>query len=321
MLTDILPAGYTARPATRDDLDAVIELLIACDVAEYGEPDTSHEDLLADWEDLDLATDTWIAIAPDGEFAAYADVIQGNNHTEIGEFVQVHPGHYGRGLGTCLLRLAEARAREHVALAAPGARVSVHNIVNSYNPNACSLLRDHGYTVSRRFRRMHRDLDAVPPEPSWPEGISVRSFVPGQDDRAVFEAVEEAFLDHWGHSEQSEPDFERWMRQLKRADFDPSVWFLALDGEEIAGVALCWDWEDVGWLRNLGVRRPWRKRGIGSALLRHVFREFHARGKPRVGLGVDSESLTGATRLYEQAGMHITRQFDRYEKELRPASD
>jgi ribosomal protein S18 acetylase RimI-like enzyme len=97
--------------------------------------------------------------------------------------------------------------------------------------------------------------------------------------------------------------------------------FLAMDGDEIAGVNLCrphaFDDSEIGWVGSLGVRRAWRKRGIGLALLRHSFNEFYRRGKRKVGLGVDAQNLTGALRLYENAGMHVHRAFDHYEKEMR----
>ena len=78
---------------------------------------------------------------------------------------------------------------------------------------------------------------------------------------------------------------------------------------------------DMGWVSTLGVRRPWRRKGLGLALLQHSFGEFHRRGKCRVGLGVDADSLTGATRLYEKAGMEVHRQYASYEKELRAGVD
>jgi len=103
--------------------------------------------------------------------------------------------------------------------------------------------------------------------------------------------------------------------------FDPTLWFLAMDGDEIAGISLCrpyaYDDPDMGFVNVLAVRRPWRKRGLGLALLRHSFNEFYHRGKRKVGLGVDAQNLTGALHLYEKAGMHVHRQFDSYEKELR----
>ncbi len=92
---------------------------------------------------------------------------------------------------------------------------------------------------------------------------------------------------------------------------------VAWDGDEIAGLSLCRSSEggdpDLGWVDILAVRRPWRRRGLALALLLHSFHELRARGRPRVGLGVDAENLTGAVRLYERAGMAPTQQHDVYE--------
>jgi ribosomal protein S18 acetylase RimI-like enzyme len=74
----------------------------------------------------------------------------------------------------------------------------------------------------------------------------------------------------------------------------------------------------IGWVGTLGVRRPWRKKGLGSALLQYSFSEFHRRGKTTIGLGVDASNPTGATRLYQRAGMYVASEFITYEKELRP---
>jgi GNAT superfamily N-acetyltransferase len=79
---------------------------------------------------------------------------------------------------------------------------------------------------------------------------------------------------------------------------------------------MAFDFPKGGWIRQLGVRRPWRKKGIGLAILHHIFGKFYARGVTRVGLGVDAQSLTGATRLYERAGMHVKNHFARFEKEI-----
>ncbi len=100
-------------------------------------------------------------------------------------------------------------------------------------------------------------------------------------------------------------------------NFDPTLWFLAFDGDEIAGASLCTYQMDYGWVDTLAVRRPWRRKGLGLALLHHSFGEFYRRGTYNVGLTVDSQNLTGATRLYERAGMHVARIYVSYEKELR----
>jgi len=112
---------------------------------------------------------------------------------------------------------------------------------------------------------------------------------------------------------------------MREPDFDPTLWLLAMDGDQIAGISLnaaqADDDPDVGWVSSLGVLRPYRRKGLGLALLQHSFAEFYRRGKRKVGLGVDAYSLTGATRLYERAGMHVARQFSTFEKELRPGHE
>ena len=108
---------------------------------------------------------------------------------------------------------------------------------------------------------------------------------------------------------------------MKGELFDPSLWFLAEEAEEPAGAILCRQDLGVGWVDSLGVRPAWRRRGLGLALLRHAFGEFHRRGWPGAALGVDAANETGATRLYEGAGMRVARQYAIYQKELRPGMD
>ncbi|HEY8172462.1 MAG TPA: GNAT family N-acetyltransferase, partial [Dehalococcoidia bacterium] len=138
-------------------------------------------------------------------------------------------------------------------------------------------------------------------------------------DHATYEAVEESFRDHWGHIDRGFDDFR--LHKLGREQFDPSLWFLAVEGDEIAAVSLCDVVVRMGFVNTLGVRRPWRKHGLGLALLHHSFAEFYARGRRKCGLNVDAASLTGATRLYERAGMHEYRRYALYRKELRAGVD
>ena len=115
--------------------------------------------------------------------------------------------------------------------------------------------------------------------------------------------------------------YDRWRRQQLDAPLArPDMSFVALAGDEIAGVCLCATHESgergYGWVGILGVRPPWRRRGLGEALLRTAFRAFAAEGATRVGLGVDGENTTGAVRLYERAGMRVIRRYDTYERRL-----
>jgi ribosomal protein S18 acetylase RimI-like enzyme len=138
--------------------------------------------------------------------------------------------------------------------------------------------------------------------------------------------MEESFQDHFGFvAEPLEEGLKRFKHFWEGEGSDPTLLYVAMDGDQIAGINLCrphaFDDLDMGWAGTLGVLRPWRKRGLGLALLRHSFNEFYRRGKRKVGLGVDAQNLTGALRLYENAGMHVHQTFDQYEKELRPGKE
>jgi GNAT superfamily N-acetyltransferase len=194
--------------------------------------------------------------------------------------------------------------------------------VSDYEPSL-NLLEAHGMKAIRKNWRMVIELNDEIPLPKWPGTISIRTFQNEKDAEALYRADVEAFSDHWGFiQEPFDTGLEKWKHHmLNEEGFDPSLWILAMDGAEIAGAALCrhrsWEEPDSGWVRSLFVRRPWRRQGIALGLLHHVFHEFRKRGKKAVGLGVDSENLTGATRLYEKAGMKINREHVLYELELK----
>jgi mycothiol synthase len=176
------------------------------------------------------------------------------------------------------------------------------------------MFNAQGFALVRQFWRMEIEMIAPPDRPAWPAGITVRTMHPDHDARVVHAAIEEAFADHWGHLPRSFEDWEQMV--LQRDDFDPTLTFMAFDGNEVAG-AVVNRHRDMAWVWQLAVRPAWRKRGLGLALLLHAFNEFYQRGDRAVGLGVDAQNLTGATRLYEKAGMHVTRRYDTYEKPLR----
>lgn len=312
------PEGYTLRPPTPDDIPEIIALIAALDTSFYGEADLyTAEDIEEGWKRLTRETDTWVAVASDGALAAYADVTD-NGFGRLNADGYVHPAHRGHGLGTMVVRMTEQRARELTPNAPENARIVLGNGVLVPDAAANEILEREGYTLARVFWQMSVTLDAPPQAPEWPEGITVRTFVPSQDAHATFEAVEESFSDHWGHVPRS---YEQWSERFSRADFDPSLWFLAMDGEQIAGAVLCVHHPDAGWVNTVGVRRPWRKRGLAMALLLHAFGEMYRRGERKISLGVDAQSLTGATRLYERAGMHPALEAAVYQKELRPGED
>lgn len=310
--------GYVFRHPRPDELAAAHELIVAVETADLGESTGfSLADLEGEWRINDPARDIWVAEAGDGALVAYV-CCHNRRHVRLDAEGYVHPDHLGRGLGTALVRLSEDRAREHVALAPDGASVVAQNWINARNPAARALLEREGYAPVRFFWHMETALSAESPAPIWPSGIVLRPFAGEDGERAAHLVVGEAFADHWGYVPLG---FEEWIERRRAGGIDPDLWFVAYDGDQPAGAALCSVSDDTGSVDTLAVRRPWRGAGLGKALLRHAFAAFRARGLAKAGLGVDAASPTGATRLYEGEGMRATQEFAVYGKELRAGAD
>jgi len=304
------------------DLEAVVAMINACTRADVGVDTFTPSSLARVWSagGFNLQTDAWLAQTGEGQVVGYAEFGDESPPLPYDVSAWVHPDFHRRGIGARLLALVEDRARQAMADAPPGAWVGLLHSVYAANGGARQLLEQRGCVAVRRWLKMLIEMETPPAAPRLPDGITIRAFEPGREDRRVYEAYEEAMADEWGHPPLT---YEEW-RHYKidsEQDFDPSLWFLALDGDVIAGLAIC-RWErpgepDQGHVRDLGVRPAWRRRGIALALLRHVFGEFYRRGKRKVGLGVDATSLTGADRLYARAGMRPVLEMIIYEKELR----
>jgi mycothiol synthase len=301
------------RPATRGDLPEILDLLIACDVAMVGAPDTDASDIEGDWNlaGFELERDTWLAEGPQGVVGyAYAG---DQLHTGVLESdAWTHPGHDEPELIDRLLALAERRGRE-VAAERGYAPASLDIFCISLDQRKRHVLRRRGYEVRRTVYRMGTDLTAdVAPQPA-PEGIVIRPFRV-EDAALLRDTMNEAFTDHF---RQSEEPFEVWkQRLLGHAHFDPGLWFMAWDGDEPAGGLICFDYDDLAYVQGLAVRPPWRRRGLGLALLTTVFAALAERGQLRVELGVDAEGTTHPIRLYERAGMRIAFTYELYTKNL-----
>jgi mycothiol synthase len=325
MLTQARSAAlFSLRPATLEDLPEAVAMFNACSRESIGKDEFELEDYRNEWRDpsIDLAADTRIAQTPDGAIVGCVEVWNTPPYTHCWIWGRVHPDLCGQGIGTALMDWAEQHARVALDRAPEGTRIVLEaGAISTHRPTT-ELFDDRGFVAARYSWNMARDLDDQLPAPVRPAGITVRTMQPG-DELAVYRAQNEAFRDHWGHVEAPEEmGYPLWRhRTLESPGHDPSLWFLALDGGEIAGFSLCEASRpgepDKGWVNSLGVRRPWRRQGLAEALLYHSFAELRRRGRISVGLGVDASSLTGATRLYEKVGMHAIRKFTLFEKELR----
>ncbi|HEU5433523.1 MAG TPA: GNAT family N-acetyltransferase [Thermomicrobiales bacterium] len=275
------------------------------------------DELRSDWSGIDLATASLVVRDPSGAIAGYADVDnRANVVTSV--YAYVAPAFRGQGVGTALRHWGDAYARQAMLAAPADLQAVVQQFIPSPAASARDLLEAAGYRAVRETFVMETALARPLPNPDWPEAIAVRSFVPGHDDRATFEAVEDAFRDLWGRPRGT---FERFEAMIAAPGFDPALWLLALDGDEIAATGLARSLSDEGWIDVIGVRRPWRRRGIGLALLHSLFAVLKECGSLTAALSVDAESATGAPRLYRRAGMTVRASYLRYRKELRPGRD
>jgi ribosomal protein S18 acetylase RimI-like enzyme len=162
---------------------------------------------------------------------------------------------------------------------------------------------------------MEINLQDTPDTVTFPTGIELRPFVKDKHAISVWQADNEAFRDHWGSHDRT---YEEWSHgKFNNQNFDPTLWMIAWDGNEVAGFSQNRFRKGIGWIGTIAVRRPWRGKGLGISLMHQTFGEFYKRGTTTVGLGVDSANLTGATGLYQRAGMEVVGEFALYEKELK----
>ncbi len=297
------------RPPTLDDAPAVAELIKARDDADFAEKRPigfSGAELRSWWarEPERLATDAWIAVVDDKTVGFARANREGDELANVEDESCVHPDFRGRGIGTGLVERAESWARERQF-----PRLHVHVV----NDEGRRLLESRGFEHVRYFWRMEIDVDA-PPRAEVPAGFAIRTYRAGVDDAALHAMHQAAFAEHWEFAPQSLESWLDW--RTTRSDFDPELWQLAFEDDEVAGAALCFGLNGLGWVLDLAVGPRWRKRGLGLALLQAGFSGLHAGGFKHIGLEVDSENETGATRLYERAGMHVTRRYATYEKRL-----
>lgn len=292
---------HPLRPLTADDAQAVADLIGDYDGFHSGAPERpGARDILDWWSRVDGGR---VGVRDEeGRLVGAVSLRRRGDYYIADAFV--HPDARGRGVGTMLLAWAEEQTQE------AGLR-AVRASATAADDGGKALLEGRGYAYLRSFYRMAIDLDAEPPVPDWPEGFTWAL----QPERAqeVYEALEEAFADHWGHEPRS---FEEWIAHNGPLE-ERLCYVVSTDSGEVAAAQIC-DEErfGAGLVAILGVRPAWRRHGLGEALLRQAFHDLHRFGQRRVGLGVDAENTTGATRLYERVGMRVVWRDDAYEKRL-----
>jgi mycothiol synthase len=224
-----------------------------------------------------------------------------------------------KGIGTAMLKHAEARRRQIAATHESGPKF-FQAWANDSEQGLQALLENQGYRPVRYFFEMTRDIDAPLPDAPLPPGLEVR---PADISmlRQVYEAHTEAFRDHWGFSEETFEEFQHWKED---PTFNPSLWKIAWDGNQIAGMVLNFvnEAENAeynrkrGYTEGISTRRPWRKLGLARSLLVRSIAMFREMGMTETALGVDTENLSGALKLYQSVGYQEVKRSMTYRKPL-----
>jgi mycothiol synthase len=284
------------RDATKEDFDAVFELLDARSRAAFGISEQKPEFLRQHWALPGYGK--WVAVE-DGVVVGYValdedqDFVHAAADPALGDALLAHVDAQGR-----------ARGFDHLTAVA----------VPEDEPLFATLQRN-GYALDREILRMWRRLDDEPAEPTWADGVGVRTYS-GADSERVHALLDEAYAG-WdrGYVARSHEGWVSFM--TKHDDFDPEMWFLAERDGELVGCALHWRaHQGRGWVKDLVVRESERGQGLGTALVHHGLRAYAARGVDRVGLKVDSTNPTGAPQLYERLGFVTDQRLGIWTKEL-----
>jgi mycothiol synthase len=313
-------AGLVLRTATPEDWDAIAGVLNAARRADGLDEVRTGDDLAAEYgegEMFQVRRDALLAEV-DGRVAGYAlgyRVIR--DGALVGETGgAVVPEFRRMGVGTALHLATRARlSAECAADPTPGAR-ELRSYAMEAEAGTRALFAAQGYVPIRHGFEMRRFLAGSLPDYALPEGLELRPVTEAQH-RAIFDADNEAFEDHWGHRAPDEADFRA---RFHGPDADTSLWCVAWDRDQVAGVVMnaIFGAENAqlgirrGWLEHVSVRRPWRGLGVAKALCSASFRVLRDHGMHEAWLGVDGANPTGALHLYEGLGFGVSRRWAAY---------
>ena len=323
-----LPAlpEYEFRGLRRDDVPPLFELLLAIEQADDRELVQAQADLAREfddpWSNPDI--DALAAFTPEGQLIGLARTFQNpqpEDEVRCWLMLEVHPAQRANGLEDALLEWAEERGRQRLSLAsASSARVLRFGIQDTQMSRQVQL-EQRGFNIVRYFYRMQRDLNEPIPAVQLPADLALRVYTP-ELSGAIHAAFNEAFRDHWAFDPVSAEDWQMFF--IERTSFRPDLTYVVMAGEEVAGFSFnCVSIEEnarrqvsEGWVDALSVRRPWRKRGVATALLSASMHAFKAEGLQHAMLGVDMQNPTGALRVYERVGFKPVKRFVQFEKAI-----
>jgi mycothiol synthase len=259
----------------------------------------------------------------DGEQIAYSRVEwwqeEEPNDRIYSHFVNLHPAWRGQGIEEAIILWCEARLKEIAGNHPEDSQRFYQTYSNEFKLRFNAILELLSYTPERYFIEMSRPLDELP-EADLPLGIEARP-VKQPDERKIWDASVEAFRDHWGFSEPKE---EHYIDYTGSKYFQPDLWQVAWDGDEVVGSVQNYIDHDYnqkhhrlrGWTENISTHRDYRKRGIAKALIVRSMHMHKQKGMKEVGLGVDTINPTGALKLYENLGYKKDKTFINFRKPM-----
>lgn len=283
------------RVATVHDAEQVFELLDARSRAAFGVSEVSKPLVLAE---LRRSVDDRFVAEQDGRVVGYAHVRPTND-------IVVATG--DAATADALLASVEDRARAHDVAAIEAAVVA-------QDVPFRSLVQRAGFVHERVVLRMWRTLDEDVAAPTWPEGVTVRTY-DDEDGHDVKALLDDAYAWDAHYAAQS---YDAWRSYMTDHDeFDPSLWFLVERNDALVACALHWkEHNRRGWLKDIAVHESMRGRGLGKSLVRHGLHAYADRGVERVGLKVDAANPTGAPGLYAREGFVIDQHLEIWRKAL-----
>jgi mycothiol synthase len=316
--------GLVFRQATDADWDSIADLMNRARNADGVDEMRSGADLRAEYEPLDafdLGRDLLIAEidgAPVG--VAFGFLVEREGVLVAETWGVVAPERRRKGIGTAMWRWNRDRLAVQAAThPCPGPR-EMRTYALDTEHSDLALIADQGYLPIRYGFEMRRFLSGTLPMFPMPDGLELRPVLP-EHHRAIFDADNEAFEDHWGHRPQTDGDF---VVRFESPEVNTGLWSIAWDGDRVAGVVMTAIFREEneafgvrrGWLEHVSVRRPWRGRGLAKALCTDAFRVLREQGMDEAWLGVDGTNPTGALGLYESLGFQVARRWQAYGRPL-----
>ena len=319
-------SDFEFRALHSDDVPALYDLLVTIERADDRELVATLADLQREFDDpwSNAEIDSLAAFTLDGQLVGYARTFQNpepESEVRCWLVAEVHPAYRSDGLEDALLDWGEERGQQRLLpMTHSSARVLRSGLQDTQHARQAQL-EQRGFSIVRYFFRMQRDLSEPIPAVQLPGDLALRVYTP-ELDTAVFAAFNEAFRDHWSFDPITAEEWQMFV--VGRTSFRPDLTYVVMAGEEVAGFSIngvspeenARRGRSEGWVEELAVRRPWRKRGVATALLCASLHAFKAEGLQYAMLGVDTQNLSGALRVYEHVGFNAIKRYIQLDKAI-----